>query len=231
MRDSQQKNWMKLDNAATIYPAARSRRWMALFRLSATLSDPVEPELLKKALNQTLPRFPSFAQKLKKGLFWNYFEKNEQEPVVEMDVQNPCMCMDFRETRGFMFRVRYHNCRIAVEYFHALTDGTGGKVFLLTLVAQYLELRYKVVIPRGGEILNVRELPRQEELEDKRQAQPPREHCVSHPWKTRARLAFYHHRHDSAGEDLAYRKGIWRDAHRVSHRGAHLRHRRSAGAI
>ena len=34
--------WMKLDNAALIYPATMNRSWTALFRLSATLTEPID---------------------------------------------------------------------------------------------------------------------------------------------------------------------------------------------
>jgi NRPS condensation-like uncharacterized protein len=74
--------------------------------------------------------------------------------------------MDFRENGGFMFRVRYHEKRIAVEIFHVLTDGTGGLCFLKTLVAEYLRLRYGADIPRDGEILDCSQPPRPEETED-----------------------------------------------------------------
>ena len=40
-----------------------------------------------------------------------------------------------------MFRIRYYDKRIAIEYFHALTDGYGGMTFLLTLTAEYLRLK------------------------------------------------------------------------------------------
>ena len=74
--------------------------------------------------------------------------------------------MDLRENRGFMFRVRYHENRIAVEIFHVLTDGTGGLCFLKTLVAEYLRLKYGAAIPRGSGLLDCDEPPRPEELED-----------------------------------------------------------------
>ena len=34
--------WMRLDNAAKIYPAAKRRNWTNYFRLSATLTEPVD---------------------------------------------------------------------------------------------------------------------------------------------------------------------------------------------
>ena len=71
---------MRLDNAAKIYPAARRRNWMALFRVSAELCEPVDVRILERAQARTLARFPSFALRLKKGLFWYYLEHNEGAP-------------------------------------------------------------------------------------------------------------------------------------------------------
>lgn len=39
--------WMKLDNAAKIYPAAKRRNWNNTFRLSATLSEPINRDTLR----------------------------------------------------------------------------------------------------------------------------------------------------------------------------------------
>ena len=43
------KPWMKLDNAALIYPATMNRNWTALFRLSATLTEPIDEDILEVA--------------------------------------------------------------------------------------------------------------------------------------------------------------------------------------
>ena len=44
-------DWMRLDNAALIFPAVRRRDWTNVFRLSATLTEPVEPEVLQQAVD------------------------------------------------------------------------------------------------------------------------------------------------------------------------------------
>lgn len=160
------KAWMRLDNAAKIYPASMRRDWMAMFRLSATLAEPVDPEVLSAALARTLKRFPWFAVRLRRGMFWYYLEHNDAPPILEEDVRNPCMPMRAKNSRGYAFRVRYYGNRIAVEIFHVLTDGTGGLCFLKTLVAEYLTLRYGVSIPRGGDILDCDAPPDPGEMED-----------------------------------------------------------------
>ncbi|MEA5051147.1 MAG: alcohol acetyltransferase [Oscillospiraceae bacterium] len=160
------KKWYKLDNAAKIYPAAKSRNWTAMFRVSATLTEPVDPAVLEQALRRTAPRLPGFSLRLRPGLFWYYLERVDDVYPVEPDVANPCARIDLRSNGGLMYRVRYHENRIALEVFHVLTDGTGGMTFLRTLVAEYLTLRYGAVIPRSKEILDCGEPPRAGELED-----------------------------------------------------------------
>jgi len=166
MYNAKQKNWMKLDNAALIYPAAMRRNWKALFRLSADLIETVDPAILTLALKSVLARFPSFTLTLKRGIFWHYLERNDGFPPVKQDVSHPCAPMDFKENNGFMFRVLYHNKRIAVEIFHVLTDGTGGLCFLKTLVAEYLRLKFDANVPRDAQILDCSQPPADSETED-----------------------------------------------------------------
>ena len=164
--NQESKKWMRLDNAANIYPAARRRGWMSLFRLSATLNEKINPVILQRAQEITLKRFPSMAVKLKRGLFWYYLERAEGGPQVSCDGPYPCRSFCVKENGGFGFRVKYYRNRIALEVFHVLTDGTGGIIFLKTLVAEYLRLKHGTVIPRGQEIFDCTQAPDPLELED-----------------------------------------------------------------
>ena len=135
-------DWMRLDNAALIFPAVRRRDWTNAFRVSATLKEPVEPELLQQAVDTLLPRFPSMYVSLHRGLCWYYLQKLKRAPRVRQDGACPLIHMTGKELRECCLRVLYYENRIAVECFHALTDGSGGMVFLKTLTAQYLSLRH-----------------------------------------------------------------------------------------
>ena len=53
-------DWFRLDNAALIFPAVRRRDWTNAFRVSATLNETVQPEILQRAVDMLLPRFPLF---------------------------------------------------------------------------------------------------------------------------------------------------------------------------
>lgn len=159
-------DWLQLDNAAKIYPAAKSRTWTAVFRLSVTLREEIDPKVLEEALHNTLKRIPLFGYRLRKGLFWYYLDKQKQLPVPQEDVQNPCARMLMTREHRFLFRVRYHSCRIAVEIFHSLADGTGGLTFLMTLAAEYVRLKYGPRVPENAYILDVRKPPDKGEWED-----------------------------------------------------------------
>lgn len=160
------KAWIKLDNAAKLYPPIRTRGWTAMFRLSVTLKDPIDPDALEQAQRTVLTRIPTFAYRLRRGVFWYYFEHMKGVPDLQEDVGNPLVRMDLNENGHFMYRVRYYGRRIAVEVFHALTDGSGAMSFLLTLAAEYLRLKYGADIPAGGPILDCRASPQPEEMED-----------------------------------------------------------------
>ncbi len=158
--------WVRLDNAAKIYPAARRKNWSNVFRQSVTLVDNVDTAVLKSALDVTVKRFPSIAARLRKGVFWYYLQQVESAPEIREEYSYPLTYMSKSEMRKCAFRViAFHN-RIAVEFFHSLTDGTGALIFLKSLVAEYLEQKYNVKIPYENGIVNRRDLPGEEELED-----------------------------------------------------------------
>ncbi|MBQ3058492.1 MAG: hypothetical protein IJD00_06030 [Clostridia bacterium] len=158
--------WVRLDNAAKIYPAARRRNWSNVFRQSATLYEEVDVDVLKSALDVTVKRFPSIAARLRKGVFWYYLEQVEKAPKIKNEYSFPLSFMSREETRKCAFRVIAYRERIAVEFFHSLTDGTGAMVFLKSLTAEYLEQKHGIIIPAEFGVLDRKQKPQAEELED-----------------------------------------------------------------
>lgn len=158
--------WVRLDNAAKIYPAARRKNWSNVFRQSVTLFDDVDTGVLKSALDITVKRFPSIAARLRKGVFWYYLQQVESAPEIREEYSYPLTYMSKDEMRRCAFRVIVFQSRIAVEFFHSLTDGTGALSFLKSLVAEYLEQKYNIEIPCENGIVDRRAMPTEEELED-----------------------------------------------------------------
>ena len=167
MKDSADKKsfWLQLDNAAKIFPGQNSKTWSNSFRVCFELNEKVDPEILGRALKNVLPRFPCYDVKIKHGFFWFYLENNPADPDVLTDIKNPCHRVNFKENKGFLFKVYYHGKRVAIDMYHALTDGHGGAVFLSTLVAEYLRL-CGANIPAGGFVLDTSEEASVTELED-----------------------------------------------------------------
>ena len=165
-KEKRQLKWVRLDNAAKIYPAARRKYWSNLFRQSITLVEDVDVDVLKSALAVTVKRFPTIAARLRKGAFWFYLQQLDSPPEIREEQSYPLVYMNNREMRKCAFRVIVYRNRIAVEFFHSLTDGTGGLIFLKTLTAEYLEQKYGISIPCEDGVLDRRDPPSEAELED-----------------------------------------------------------------
>lgn len=166
-KDTERKlRWMPLDNSAKIYPASRTTRWENVFRISATLKENVDREVLQSALDVTVRRFPSVAVRLRRGTFWYYLEEIAHAPMVKDESAYPLSRMPYDDIRSCAFRVIIYKKRIAVEFFHAITDGNGGLIFLKSLLAEYLAQKHGLQIPAGFGVLDRLEKPSEEELED-----------------------------------------------------------------
>jgi acetyl esterase/lipase/NRPS condensation-like uncharacterized protein len=158
--------WLPLDNSAKIYPPARSQNWSNVFRVSATLTENVDKEVLRSALDVTVRRFPSVAVRLRRGVFWYYLQQIEDVPEIREESSYPLTQMSHAEMRKCAFRVIVYGRRIALEIFHSITDGNGALVFLKSLLAEYIQQKYGVRVPAEQGVLGRLEEPSAEELED-----------------------------------------------------------------
>ncbi len=155
--------WYPLDNAAIIYPLSMKHGVMPMFRLGVYLKEDVIPEILQLALDFTIKRFPSFGTTIKKGFFWHYLDDTKRRFTVEEEKIIPLRPIKVATTGSQSFRVMYFGKRISVEYFHVLTDGTGGMIFLKTLTAEYLRLLGHPITPSDG-VWDIEEAPSQSEV-------------------------------------------------------------------
>ncbi len=162
----QKLRWVRLDNAAKIYPAALRENWSNIYRQSVTLTEKVDTDVLQRALDVTAQRFPTIAARLRRGAFWYYLQQLPEAPPILPESSYPLTRMSRPEMRRSALRVIVYENRIALEFFHALTDGFGAQTFLKNLLAEYLEQKYGLQVPLENGILDRREPPREEELED-----------------------------------------------------------------
>lgn len=137
-----ERNWVRLDNAANIFLAARNEVDTKVFRVAVDMDRPVDPELLQQALDHVFVQYPLFGAVLRHGIFWYYLQQSSQRPEVTEDLQPSVTHIYRSDSRELLFRVLYRGRRISLEVFHALTDGTGALWFLEDLLAAYVALRH-----------------------------------------------------------------------------------------
>ena len=101
--------WDKLDNTAHLFPVIAGEDMTSVYRISVTLKEEIDPEILREALGTTLRRIPSLNVKMRKGFFWNYLEKNDMECPINHDIKNHCYRIHFKENNGYLFRVYYNS--------------------------------------------------------------------------------------------------------------------------
>ncbi len=158
-------SWFRLDNAASIYPSATGRDWNFVYRIGVTMKKEVDKHILQKALDDILPRFPTFNVKLCHGFFWNYYEPNFSHLEIEEEKYFPCQPFNLSDSNGFLIRVLYSKYRISFEVFHAICDGRGALFFMNSLIARYVELCGTKISSFDG-CASYLDVPTDEEMED-----------------------------------------------------------------
>ena len=154
----------KLDNAANIYPASMSKHYSSLYRMSLTMSEDVDKEILQAALERVSERIPTFRCTLRGGGFWWYLHRVEKAPEVRP--LKPLRRFRFKDQDGLLYRVSATGKVISLDVFHALTDGFGAITFLLTLAGEYIRKRYGVETGYNNLVLDPSENTSISEVED-----------------------------------------------------------------
>lgn len=67
--------WRRLVIQRRFFRLIANEGMSQVFRISAVMKEEVQPELLQKALEDILPHIREFRVKLRRGLFWYYFER------------------------------------------------------------------------------------------------------------------------------------------------------------
>lgn len=157
--------WYRIDNTGKIFHAVSDTTNSSVFRVAMILKEQVDPESLQSALDIVAVRFPTLTVRVRKGLFWDFMEHNDEQLLVKQEVDHPCAPIDRKENNAYLIRVLYYEQRISVEIFHSLTDGGGAMEFLKTLVYQYLRLKENDVTA-DDKVLRPEDSPKREETED-----------------------------------------------------------------
>jgi len=132
--------------------------------MSVTLDSPVDSEILGSALSTVIKRFPSFRYTIRRGAFWWFLQKLENDP--KLVTRGDLTPIDVKRNGGYMFRLSCDGGRIDMDVYHALTDGHGALTFLMSLTAEYLKRANGTKVEYGNWIMDPSEEPAEQELED-----------------------------------------------------------------
>ena len=122
-------------------------------RLTLCMNDAVDGQLLREAVAAAQRRYPYFCVKFciyndGQGYEHASFDDNPL-PWVVADGRNPLTLMS-PETNGHLLAFSWWDNCIALDFFHALTDGTGAYRVLRTLLYEYCRRRYDSNLSREG---------------------------------------------------------------------------------
>lgn len=134
--------WYKVDNVAKVFLATVSKRDTRTLRVSCTLKEEVDPNLLQQAVLSAIQDRPQFQVRIRRGIFWHYMEDTDILPQVTQESERICPLLYVPAKAMLHYQVTYFGKRINLELFHALSDGTGALEFLNIIVLDYLKLKY-----------------------------------------------------------------------------------------
>ncbi len=143
----------KLDVAAKMFPSVSGKNNSSVFRVSVILTEEVDPHTLQLAVNIIYERYALFFYRLRRGVFWNYFDTNHIHFNIEKESNSPCDTIISHENKGYIIKVLYHANRISVEAFHAVTDGSGVAEFIKSLVYYYICIKHEQIDAEGKVLL------------------------------------------------------------------------------
>lgn len=135
-------NWYKVDNVAKVFLATAAKRDTRTLRVSATLWEEIDPDLLQEAVLSAIQVRPQFQVRIRRGIFWHYMEDTDIQPVVTEEHGRVCPLLYAPGRMMLHYKVTYYGNRINLDLFHAISDGTGALEFLNIIVLDYLKLKY-----------------------------------------------------------------------------------------
>ena len=90
--------WDRLDNTSHLVPVIAGESMSNVYRISVTLTELVDRELLQQALDMVLPKFDGFNLRLRQGVFWYYFEENGK-PAPRVREESAFQCRYIRQNK------------------------------------------------------------------------------------------------------------------------------------
>ena len=124
------------------------------------MRDLIDPEILRRAVDMTMKRYPYFRVELQKKEGRYVFAENHR-PVVITDSLHG-VDLNSEDSNYHMIAFCRKDNWIVLDVFHGMTDGTGAYEVVRTLLYYYCSERYNVKLKEEGIRLVGEEIPEEE---------------------------------------------------------------------
>lgn len=132
---------LNVDTYGNIFMYATHRDLTTSPRHIIRMSEPIQPDLLQKALELALIRFPHWAVGLTRGESGYSYRYIDKPPVV-LPFKNHISpyWIGSADNNGYLFLCGYCRNMIIMEYQHCIADGHGFDEFIRATLFEYLTL-------------------------------------------------------------------------------------------
>ena len=133
-----------LDDQAKIFSLSFNKQDTSIFRISITLKEKINPQVLKEAVNETMKYFKDFKVKLRYGLFMYKLVENNRDIIIHKNEEYDFTSFHNKDNNYYLFKIIYEDNTLSIDYLHLLTDGLRANKFLTKIAYKYLEIKNKL---------------------------------------------------------------------------------------
>ena len=124
------------------------------------MCDLIDPQILSRAVDNTMLRYPYFCVELQKKDGQYVFAENHRPVVVIHSLHG--VVLNSEDSNFHMIAFCWQDNWVVLELFHGMTDGTGAYEIVRTLLHYYCVERYGIRLQDGGIRLAGDEIPEEE---------------------------------------------------------------------
>ena len=119
-----------------------------VIRIQMRMQDPVDPDVLRNAVDATMERYPYFCIELQRRDGDFVFAENLRPIVITNSSRG--VELNSEDSNYHMIAFSWWDNTIMLDVFHGMTDGTGAYEVIRTLLYHYCSGRYQIALSREG---------------------------------------------------------------------------------
>lgn len=116
-------------------------------RFKVQLDAPIDSELLDRAAQEAIKRFPYFSVKIGLDKDQNYTLTHNLRPIAVLPEADERLVLGSEKVNRHLFAITYRDDCIWFNFSHAICGGYGGMFWVKTTLYQYLCKKYGELIP------------------------------------------------------------------------------------